>query len=203
MVEDPLNLIVCGVGGQGNVLISRLIGRALVKQDYFVAIGETYGASQRGGAVMSHVRVSKNRVYGPFVPKGKAHFILSLEPLETLRMLGVYGNPNVVSVTNSHPSFPVRVLMGQDKYPDLEELKKAINELSQSAWFINATRMSIELGAPLVANMVMLGALIGTNIIPLTAQHIENAIRDHFSSENIELNLKAFKMGLDILLNHN
>jgi indolepyruvate ferredoxin oxidoreductase beta subunit len=196
-VEDPLNLIICGVGGQGNVVASRLIGRALVRQQYHVTVGETYGAAQRGGAVMSHLRASGRRSYGPFIPKGKAHIVLSLEPMETIRLLGEYGNPGVVTVTNSHPVFPVGVLMGREEYPDPEELKNAIRELSQLALFVDATQKSVELGVPVVANVIMIGALIAIKQIPLTAQHIQEVIRDSLPPDKAELSMKALEIGLD------
>ena len=79
MDKDPFNLVVCGVGGQGNVLASRLIGGILVEQGYKVTIGETYGASQRGGSVMSHVRVSKAQQYGPLMPPRSADLVVALE----------------------------------------------------------------------------------------------------------------------------
>ena len=88
--QDPLNVVISGVGGQGNLLLSRLIGRTLLNKGYFVAIGETLGVAQRGGAVMSNVRISEKISLGPLIPEGKAHIILSLEPLETLRMLVRY-----------------------------------------------------------------------------------------------------------------
>src|SRR4030042_4755588 len=80
---DPLNIIICGVGGQGNILLSGMVGGAFLKKGYYATIGETFGAAQRGGAVFSAVRVSKKRENGPLIPEGKAHLILGLEPLET------------------------------------------------------------------------------------------------------------------------
>ena len=195
--EDPLNLIVCGVGGQGNVVASRMIGRALVRSGYHVTIGETYGAAQRGGAVMSHIRVSKKRPYGPFIPRGKVHLILSLEPMETLRMLGEYGSPQVATITNFYPLFPVGVIMGQAEYPDYEELKETIDELSKTAWFVNATRTSVDMGVPVVANVIMIGALIGTSLTPLTEEMFEEELRETFPGKRLDINLKALQIGMD------
>jgi indolepyruvate ferredoxin oxidoreductase beta subunit len=92
LAKDPLNLIITGVGGQGNVMISLIIANAFVRDGYFVTVGETYGASQRGGPVMSHMRISRETQYSPFIPDGCADIILGMEPVETLRMLGRYGN---------------------------------------------------------------------------------------------------------------
>jgi len=92
-MKDPYNVIVAGVGGQGNVVGSQLIGAMLVDMGYRVTIGETYGASQRGGSVMSHLRISKARQYGPLIPPRSADLVIALEPSEAARVLGRYGNP--------------------------------------------------------------------------------------------------------------
>lgn len=197
--EDPLNLVICGVGGQGNILISRLIGRSLLSKGYFVAIGETLGVAQRGGAVMSNVRISEKIPFGPLIPEGKAHIILSLEPLETLRMLIRYGNQKVSTITNFNPLFPVSVLSRKDQYPDYDALKKAIIELSELAWFLDATDMGLKLGAPIVANVIMLGALVGLNLIPLTKEDIEAEMLASFPRDRVELNLKALNMGINLV----
>ena len=85
--KESKNLIITGVGGQGNVLSSQLLGQALVGKGYFVTIGETYGASQRGGSVMSHIRLSTLKQLSPLIPRGKADVVLGLEPVEALRVL--------------------------------------------------------------------------------------------------------------------
>ncbi len=195
--EDPLNLVISGVGGQGNIMLSRLIGRSLLSKGYFVTIGETLGVAQRGGAVMSNVRISEKMPFGPLIPEGKAHIILSLEPLEALRMLVRYGNPKVTTITNFHPLFPVSVLSRKDQYPDYDALKKTIIELSESAWFVDATDMGLKLEAPIVANVIMLGALIGINSIPLAKEDIEAEIKASFSPDRVKLNIKALKIGID------
>jgi indolepyruvate ferredoxin oxidoreductase beta subunit len=196
---DPLNLVISGVGGQGNLLISRLIGRTLLRKGYFVAVGETLGVAQRGGAVMSNMRISKKMLFGPLIPEGKSHIILSLEPLETLRMLVRYGNPKVISITNFNPLFPVSVLSRKERYPDFGALREAITQLSKSAWFVDATDMGLKLGTPIVANVIMLGALVGLNLLPVTEAEIEEEIKSSFTSDRVELNIKALKMGIDAI----
>jgi len=91
MDKDPFNLIITGVGGQGNVLASQILGRVLLKNGYSVTVGETYGLSQRGGAVLSHIRVSRTMTLGPLIPMGMAHAVVALEPAEALRVLPDYG----------------------------------------------------------------------------------------------------------------
>jgi indolepyruvate ferredoxin oxidoreductase beta subunit len=195
--KDPLNVIVTGVGGQGNVLISQLLGKTLVKEGYHVTIGETYGASQRGGAVMSHVRISKREQYGPFIPEGEAHVIVGLEPVETMRVLAQYGNPDVMVIANSRPVYTMAVTTGMVEYPSNQEIESMLKELSRTAWLIDATTIALELGAPILTNIVMAGALIGSQALPLTPELLEAALRDSLPSDKLDLNLQAARRGLD------
>jgi indolepyruvate ferredoxin oxidoreductase beta subunit len=196
---DPLNLIVCGVGGQGNILISRMIGRILAGKGYYVTIGETFGAAQRGGAVYSSMRISKKRYYGPLIPKGKAHIIASLEPLEILRLLADYGNENVITVTNTQPVYPVGVLSGRADYPAVADLEKTIESLSRSAWMLNVTRMALDLGTPIVANIILLGGLLGIDQLPLTHEEVQEEIKASFPPSAAQLNLKALRAGSEAM----
>lgn len=193
---DPINIIICGVGGQGNILLSRIIGRIMAGKGYRVTIGETFGAAQRGGSVYSTLRVSKRRTYGPLVPAAKAHFIAGLEPLETLRMLCVFGNPEVSSVTNVSPTFPVGVLAKRVRYPDADELKSTIQRLSRDSWFLNTTAIAGELKSPIVANIVMLGAITATQRLPIQVEEVEQEMKNTFPASALELNFRAFNAGL-------
>ncbi len=195
---DPLNVIICGVGGQGNVLISSLIASALNRKGYSVTVGDTYGAAQRGGAVFSSVRISSRRFYGPLIPEGRAHLIVGLEPLETLRLLQRYGNPQVLCITNTFTLYPPEGVSGK-AYPDEAELKRAIKDLSKSVWFINATDMARNLGAQIALNVVMAGALVGSGQIPLTKEETESELINFFPTNSLDLNLKAFAMGLNAM----
>ncbi len=142
--KEPLNIIITGVGGQGNVLLSQLVGKVLVRAGFHATIGETYGASQRGGAVMSHLRVSRKMQYGPLIGEGQADVIVGLEPLETLRVIAQYGNPGVAVITNSRPVFPLAVSSGGAKYPTVEEIAETIKELSSRSWVVDATEIALK-----------------------------------------------------------
>ncbi|MGC8658974.1 MAG: indolepyruvate oxidoreductase subunit beta [Desulfomonilaceae bacterium] len=198
--NDPLNLIVCGVGGQGNILISRMVGRILSRKNYCVTIGETFGAAQRGGAVYSSMRISRNRYYGPLIPKGRANIVAGLEPLETLRILSEFGNENVMTVTNTQPVYPVGALSGRAQYPDLNALTDAIRRLSSSAWLVDVTQMASDLGSPIAANIILLGSLVGIGKMPLDRTDVESEIRSTFRGAAVELNLRGFQMGAEAVL---
>ena len=195
--QKPFNIVVCGVGGQGNILISRLIGRILTDQGYTVSIGETFGAAQRGGSVFSCLRVSKERLYGPIIPDGQANVIISLEPMEALRQLKTLGNPDVMVLTNTKTVNPVQVTIGEQTYPDFDQLKSAIDGLSKQAWFIPATDIAMEIGAPIIANIVMLGALVGSGAMEISLDEAESEVRATIPESKHDINLRALKKGYE------
>jgi len=195
--KDPVNLIITGVGGQGNILISRLIGETLVGDGFFVTIGEVYGLSQRGGSVASHVRIAKDEMYSPLTPAGCADIILGLEPLESLRIATRFANRDTVVVSNTRPIYPVSAAVGEAEYPTLEDIKQSFGRISKRAWFIRASDIAIELGAPLLTNIVATGALIATGLLPLRKQMFEERLRLNFQKQKLALNMEAFQRGFD------
>ena len=194
--KDPINLIITGVGGQGNILISRLIGQSLVDEGYSITIGETYGASQRGGSVASHVRISKNTAYSPLTPEGRADIILGLEPVESLRILTLFGNWSSFVITNTRLIHSMAVVIGDAEYPRLETIKDGIAKLSQKAWYIDASKIALDMGMPLLTNIIMTGALVGAGLLPIDKDRFRERFRMNFRKEQLALNVKAFDMGL-------
>ena len=197
--HDPYNLIIAGVGGQGNVLASRVVGNMLSRKGLTVTIGETFGGTQRGGSVMSHLRISAESAYSPLIPKGKAHMVIGLEPTDTLRVLGTYGNPDVKTICNMRPIHPVQVISGELSYPDLEDAKGWIRELSSDAWFLDATDVAMEMGAAILGNIILIGALAGLNELPMDKDSFEKAISMTFSGDKVAVNLKAFDKGIEMI----
>lgn len=193
--HEPYNLIITGVGGQGNVLASRLVGDMLSRQGLCVTIGETFGASQRGGSVMSHLRVSARSSYSPQIPGGRAHMIVSLEPTEAVRVLKDYGNPEVKVLCNMRPIRSIGVICGEQTYPEIEDIRGWVRELSRAAWFIEATDEAVRLGNPILGNIVCVGALAGSGVLPLEREGFETALASRMSREKAALNLKAYDRG--------
>jgi indolepyruvate ferredoxin oxidoreductase beta subunit len=196
---EPLDIIVTGVGGQGNVLASQVLGRALLNSGYSVTVGETFGLSQRGGAVMSMVRVTRDKTMGPLIPENRATAIVSLEPLEALRVLGAYGNADVLVFTNDRPLMPLNVIAGVNHYPGIYELKSAIEELSARLYWLPATEVALELGNPILANVVILGALTASGILPVGLTEIESALAEMFSEDKMPANRDALTRGSQLL----
>lgn len=193
--SDPYNLIITGVGGQGNVLASRMVGDMMSQMGYFVTIGETFGASQRGGSVTSHLRISSSSTYSPQIPKGKSHMIVGLEPTEALRVLKVYGNPGVRVLCNTRPIYSVGVICGEQPYPALEHLRKLIEELSERSWFIDATESALKLGDPIFGNIICIGALAATRVLPLSRDSFETVLSQKMTQDKVRLNLSAYDIG--------
>jgi indolepyruvate ferredoxin oxidoreductase beta subunit len=197
LAKDPFNVIIGGVGGQGNVLASQILGQILVERGYIITIGETYGASQRGGAVMSHLRISAKDQFSPLIPEGRCDLLVALEPVEALRILETYGHPGVETLINTRPIFPMDVIAGNAAYPDLSKVIAMISELSSKVWVINATEIALEMGDPIFSNMAMLGALCATNMLPMDRQGFEAAIGELLPSHRFSENLKAFDRGAE------
>lgn len=193
--KDPYNIIITGVGGQGNVMASRLLSNMMVRKGYYVTIGESFGASQRGGSVMSHIRVSAQSAWSPQIPGGRADVVLSLEPVETIKVLKVYGNPAVKVLVNTRPVYPVGVIAGQMDYPSLEEIKESARQLCSVAWFIDATDEAVRMGSAILGNIIMIGALSGTELLPLHREDFREVISENLPEDKLNMNLEAFDLG--------
>ncbi|VUT27962.1 MAG: Indolepyruvate oxidoreductase subunit IorB [Candidatus Syntrophoarchaeum sp. GoM_oil] len=197
-MKDPLNIIICGVGGQGNVLASRLVAEAADSEGYFVKIGETFGASQRGGAVESHIRISTRMEYGPLIPEGMADIIVALEPAEAMRVAVRYANPNTIVIVNPRPVYPIGVLSGRMNYPPVKDILKRLEEFVGSLFVVDAFGLAEEVGEVLSQNIVMIGALSTLDIVPIAFESYENVIRQLFDEKRVRLNLDAFHCGADV-----
>ena len=196
---DPYNLIITGVGGQGNVLASKILGNMLSAKGLQVTIGETFGASQRGGSVMSHLRVSATTSWSPQIPAGKAHMVVALEPIEALRVLTVYGNPQTKLLCNSRPIQPVSVICGDTTYPSNEELKQWIEKLTENAWFVDATEAAMKLGNPIFGNIMMIGAMAAIGDLPMAREDFKAVIKRTMANDKMEVNLAAFDTGIQMI----
>ena len=197
--KEPTNIIITGVGGQGNVMASRVLAGILVSAGYIVTIGETFGMSQRGGSVMSHLRVSSTSVLSPQIPQGRADIIIALEPVEALRVLTKYGNPDVAVLANSRMAYPMGVITGEFTYPSLDEIRSMFSKLSAKSWLIDATSVAVELGNPVLSNIVMIGALAGALLLPIDRCAFEKEITKSMSADKRQINLKAFDAGMQML----
>lgn len=197
LAYDPLNIIICGIGGQGNVLASEVVGSTMSDMGYRVSVGETYGASQRGGSVMSHVRVSETEDLPVLIPEGEAHIIIGFEPLEALRMARKYAGPQTMIVYDPRPVYPLGVLLGDQTYPSMEDLTRELESLCAHAYAVHAADIAMEAGDTRSANTALLGAFSRLPGAPLTREDLEKILAQRFKGAVLEINRKAFAMGYD------
>lgn len=197
--KDPYSLIITGVGGQGNVMASRLLGSVFVNKGFSVTVGETFGAAQRGGSVMSHIRISRQSSWSPQIPAFCADMIAALEPVEGLRVLAQYGNPACTLICNTHPVYPVNVIKGDDEYPSVKDIQRHVESLTHHAIFIDATKEARSLGNPILANMIILGALCGIGNLPVGREDFKKAITERVKTDQLVLNMRAFDAGIELL----
>ncbi len=198
LMKDPLSLIVIGVAGQGNVVTSYLICNALVSEGYQVTFGQSYPAQQRGGPVVNYIRVSKDVQASPIIPEGRADVIVAMEPVEAMRMLNKYGNPDVLTMVNPRPIQAIDIAGVGTSYPSVDKLLKDIDALSAKMWVVDATEEAQNLGNAIMANVVLVGALVGSGVLPLDRKVMEPVILERFGKA-LDINMKAFDKGFELV----
>lgn len=184
------DLIIVGVGGQGAILASDIIGQTAVKSGLPVRASETHGMAQRGGSVINHVRVDCS--YGSLIPEGKADAILGLEPAEALRAVHYLSKEGVV-VVNTNPVLPATVLSGSSDYPEVDLILTELRNRCNIVVPVDAVSLAVEAGHPLTANVVMIGAL--SNFLPLDTRILEESISSLVPPKTVDVNLAAFRLG--------
>ena len=183
-----LDIILAGVGGQGILSISTIIGEAAVRKGLYLKQAEVHGMSQRGGEVQSHLRISDKPIHSDLIQKGKAHLIISVEPLESLRYLS-YLNPDGWLITNTNPFINI------PNYPDIKQVLDEISLIPNHVK-LDADKIAKDLGSALTMNMVMLGA--ASKFLTIDYEALEDAIKSIFSSKGenvVKMNLEALKAG--------
>ncbi len=188
----PTRLIIVAVGGQGNLLASKGLGEAAQLSDVPVRMSEIHGMAQRGGVVESAIVFGNAR--STIISDGEADLLVGFEPSETLRAMNKC-NANTVVVTNLKPLPPFTVAIGQGVYPDLEELQSLIREKAARLISLDATGLAKQAGNVMAVNMVLLGSLIQTGVLPISAEHIREAIQTTTKKAFVDINLKAFELG--------
>ena len=189
---DTTRLIIVAVGGQGNLLASRVLGEAALLSDVPVRMSEIHGMAQRGGVVESAL------VFGDsdstIISDGEADVLVGFEPSETIRAINK-ANSKTVVITNLSPLPPFTVAIGKGTYPDLNQVQDLIRAKAANLIAFNAADLAKEAGNVMSVNMVLLGAMIQTDILPLTADSIKETIKTKTKKAFVDINLKAFDLG--------
>ena len=184
---------IVGVGGQGVLLASNVLGTAAMNAGHRVMMSEVHGMAQRGGSVLSTVRFG-DEVYSPLEAEGGADLIMGFEPTETVRSLHL-GNGGTEVLMNLDPILPSMVAAGFDEYPDIDSLVQAVRAINLKVVTLDATKLAIQAGKAVAANAVMIGAVAAMKDIPLSRDQLRDALVAAVPEKFRDLNLKAFDLG--------
>lgn len=183
------NIMIVGVGGQGSLLASKLLGHLLLTQGYDVKVSEVHGMSQRGGSVVTYVRFGE-KVYSPIIDKGEADFIVSFEKLEAARWVEYLKEGGRI-VVNTQQIDPMPVITGNAQYP--ENLIEKMEALGVQVDAMDCLSLAEQAGSAKAVNIVLMGRL--SRYFDIPEETWKQAIRDCVPEKFVELNLKAFELG--------
>jgi len=189
---ETTRLIIVAVGGQGNLLASKVLGEAALISGVKVQMSEIHGMAQRGGVVESAI------VFGDatssIISDGEADILLGFEPAETLRALNRCSKDTKV-ITNTATLPPFTVAIGKGSYPDVEKTKELLKEKCASLVAVDAMKLAKEAGSRMSVNIVLLGALVQTGSLGFTKENVVEAIKRRTKKAFLDMNLKAFELG--------
>ncbi|MFC1990366.1 indolepyruvate oxidoreductase subunit beta [Chloroflexota bacterium] len=186
-----IEMLVAGVGGQGIILASDIIGEASLAAGYDVKKTDTLGMAQRGGSVVSHVRAS-HQVCSPLIREGEVDLMVAFEKLEAARWIN-YLRPGAVAIVNQHALPPLSVNVGNERYPDDEEVINILRRRSEGIYIVNGTTRARELGDARTLNMFMLGC--ASVFLPLKVKIWKDTISRRLPSSIRQINIAAFEEG--------
>jgi len=195
--ENPnirLRIFLTGVGGQGTLLASRVLGEAALEAGFSPLVSETHGMAQRGGIVVSSVVLGE--VKSPIISPGEADVLLGFEALEAFRALN-YCHARSLVIANTAAIAPYPVATGQAQYPPVDRLMELLGEHVGGLLAFDAGERARAAGSALAVNMVLLGALAGTASLPFSQEDLLHILRTRTNPKFLEANLHAFQAGVD------
>ena len=187
-------LMIVAVGGQGNLLASRVVGEAALMSGVPVRMSEIHGMAQRGGVVESAIVFGDAR--SSLISDGEADLLVGFEPAETLRAIRKC-NPATTVITNLSPLSPFTVTIGKAVYPKLSDIQDLLRRTAGKLIAFDAAALAKEAGNVMSVNMVLVGAMAQTGVLPIIEDHFREAIRTKTKKAFVELNLKAFDLGFE------
>jgi indolepyruvate ferredoxin oxidoreductase, beta subunit len=187
-MTGSFDILIVGIGGQGTILASNILGKACLIEDRHVKGAETHGMAQRGGSVESHIRIGGT--FGPLIVPGQANMLISFDLLEALRY-SHYLKPGGKMVVNRHLVLPTSVFTQKIAIPTEEEIVSRLGKYTPC--LLDADQIATEAGSVLAQNVVMLGAASGA--MPLKPESLVAAVKELVPPKTIEVNTRAFEMG--------
>jgi indolepyruvate ferredoxin oxidoreductase beta subunit len=194
------NIMTCGVGGQGLMLVSNILGLTCSEVGLGIRTAETHGLAQRSGSIYTHIRIG-DKVYSPLIPYGEADVLLGMEAIETLRYIE-YLKLDGDIILNDYLWHPVQSTFERVKSPEISYISigtiiKQLKEVTKNIHIINALSLANQAGNPLTSNVVLLGALAKINGFPIKLDQLKEIIPRVVPKKAIEANLKALILGYE------
>jgi indolepyruvate ferredoxin oxidoreductase beta subunit len=204
MLNDVYNIIFCGVGGQGLMLLSSILGKAAIDSGYEVRTGEQHGLSQRSGSIYVHFRFGKDTEYiSPLIPVGKADIMIAMEASEALRYIEYLKDGGIIIMSNRIlPPVTETEAVALDKkhktkYLTLDEIVGKLNEVTKRVVVLDSLQLAIEAGHPRTENSVLVGATCACEDFPILAEEVRKAVLALVPQKTRDANSKAFDLGLE------
>ncbi|HCC35389.1 MAG TPA: pyruvate ferredoxin oxidoreductase [Ruminococcaceae bacterium] len=190
-----LSCLIAGVGGQGTVLMSRLIGAAAIKKGFEVRGTETIGMAQRGGSVTSHVRMGE-KIHSPLIPQGKADTVIAFEPGEAVRVLP-FLKPDGVIIVCDRAVPPVMSALSAQNY-DAGEMIEYLKKSGHTAVILNGEEIIRRIGGAKAVNVALLGAAAVCGALPFDIKELEQIIKERVPARFLEMNIQALRTGAEM-----
>ena len=194
-MRDPYSIMVAGVGGQGNLVCGRIIAEATVMQGLRPVVGDTFGASRRGGSVVTHIRIGEQD-WGPLIPKGEVDVLLGFEPVEALRVAVKYAGKRTTAIVSRMTVPPSNVTSGDLSYPEIDAIRKELGSICKQGYMLDTEPVLTKLGSTRVLNSYMIGALAALEDVPLDSKNLQQALSNILDSE---IDQTAFNEGTQSL----
>lgn len=186
------NIYICGIGGQGIIKTSIVIGQCALKEDKNVVMSEIHGMSQRGGVVSTELKIGDDQ--SPIIAKGSADLVLAFEPVEALRALEKT-NKNTEIVVNTSKVLPSTINQQNVEYPDIDDILSELNSKVSNVYDMDANQIALDAGHPLSMNMAMLGGVTAMDSFVLDKNNIIETMKENLPPKSIDINIKAFNEG--------
>lgn len=193
-MKNIYKIQLIGVGGQGTIKASVIIGEAAMKKGLNVVMSEVHGMAQRGGTVVTEFKIGE--AHSPLIEEGAADLMIAFEPTEALRALNKINQESFV-IVNSSPIVPFTVSLGISEYPELTSVFEELQVKIKNLLIINAEKIAKEAGSIISENMVLLGAAVATPNFPIEKDLVIRSMKENLPPKSSETNLKAFEMGFE------
>ncbi len=189
------DVLLAGIGGQGVVRTSYILGKSAFEQGMKVKVGDSHGSAMRGGSVIGQVRFG-SEIFSPQIPDDQADILVALEPLEGIRNVSKYLSEGGLFLMNSRTLPPFDVQSSELEYPDLDEMKNVLEDGFRVKEF-NSSEVAKKAGDARMVGIVMLGAISSVSGMGIDEQTFLSVIEEEFSEGKVEKNIEAFKLGRD------